>query len=79
MLGWRHAFGDLSPLSTLGLFRWQILLPCWETPIAGDALTVSAGFDLKVAARAKLGLIFSGQYGDGARESALTGNFNVSF
>ena len=78
MLGWRHAFGDLTPLSTLA-FSGGNPFAVLGTPIAGDALTVSAGFDLKVAARAKLGLIYSGQYGDGARESALTGNFNVSF
>ena len=78
MLGWRHAFGDLTPLSTLA-FSGGNPFAVLGTPIAGDALTVSAGFDLKVAARAKLGLIFSGQYGDGAREGALTGNFNVSF
>ena len=78
MLGWRHAFGDLTPLSTLA-FAGGDPFAVLGTPIAEDALTISAGFDLKISARAKLGLMYSGQFGDGARASALTGNLNVSF
>ena len=78
-LGWRHAFGDLTPLSTFAFAGGGDPFDVLGTPIAEDALTVSAGFDLEITARAKVGFTYLGQFGDGAQESALKSSLTVSF
>ncbi|BCG91070.1 hypothetical protein MesoLj113c_71800 [Mesorhizobium sp. 113-3-9] len=69
MLGWRHAFGDIKPLSTVtfaGGDRFTIA----GVPIGRDSALIEAGLDLLLAPNAKLGLSYTGQFGGGVDQGA---------
>jgi outer membrane autotransporter protein len=77
-LGWRHAFGDVTPTSTFA-FAGGNAFTIAGVPIARDAAVVEAGFDLKLAANATLGLSYSGQFGGGATDNGAKADLNVNF
>jgi fibronectin-binding autotransporter adhesin len=58
-LGWRHAFGDTVPLSTLA-FAGSDALTIAGVPIAKDSAVIEAGFDLSLSPSATLGLSYRG-------------------
>ncbi|QKC73434.1 autotransporter outer membrane beta-barrel domain-containing protein [Mesorhizobium loti] len=69
MLGWRHALGDITPLSTVtfaGGDRFTIA----GVPIGRDSALIEAGLDLLLAPNAKLGLSYTGQFGGGVDQGA---------
>jgi len=70
MLGWRHAFGDVTPLSTVAIAG---------VPIAMDAAVVEAGLDLPISVNATLGLSYSGQFGGGAVDNSAKVDLGVKF
>ncbi|WP_181173838.1 autotransporter domain-containing protein [Mesorhizobium sp. B2-3-12] len=78
MLGWQHAFGDTKPLSTLA-FAGSDTFTIAGVPIARDAAVIEAGFDLKMAANATLGLSYSGQFGGGSSDNGARVNLGVKF
>ncbi|HUG57588.1 MAG TPA: autotransporter domain-containing protein [Candidimonas sp.] len=73
-LGWRHAFGDVTPQSTQAFQGGQAFTVA-GAPIARDAALTELGIDIAVARHATLGLSYSGQFGGGNREQ--TGSLNV--
>ncbi len=77
-LGWRHAFGDVTPETTLG-FDPASAVALSGTPIAADALVTELGLDFAVGKSATLGVSYSGQYGDNAYENSAQANFAVQF
>jgi outer membrane autotransporter protein len=77
-LGWRHAFGDTTPLSTFA-FAGGEQFTIAGVPIARDAAIIEAGFDLKMAANATLGLSYSGQFGGGAIDNGAKVDLNIKF
>ncbi|MEH2513652.1 outer membrane autotransporter protein [Nitrobacteraceae bacterium AZCC 1564] len=77
-LGWRHAFGDVTPLATLA-FQSGSPFTLAGSPIARDALVTEAGLDLAVAPNAFLGVSWSGQFADQSHTNALKGNFSWRF
>ncbi|RUX25380.1 autotransporter outer membrane beta-barrel domain-containing protein [Mesorhizobium sp. M7A.F.Ca.US.011.01.1.1] len=78
MLGWRHAFGDTTPLSTLA-FAGGEAFTIAGVPIARDAALIEAGIDLKMSANATLGLSYSGQFGDGVVDQGGKIDLSVKF
>jgi outer membrane autotransporter protein len=70
-LGWRHAFGDLAPKSTLGFVAGGEPFVARGVPIAKDALAVQAGIDVDIAPNAKLSVLYDG-------ELAATGSDNAA-
>lgn len=68
-LGWRHAFGDVVPQSTMAFDGGQAFTVA-GTPIARNAALAELGVDVAVSRSATLGLNYSGQYGGGNREHA---------
>ncbi|WP_127814868.1 autotransporter domain-containing protein [Bordetella bronchiseptica] len=66
-LGWRHAFGDVQPASTLAFAGGQAFTVA-GTPIARNAALLGLGADVAVSRSLTLGLAYDGQYGDGNRE-----------
>ena len=78
MLGWRHAFGDVTPTSTFA-FAGGDAFTIAGVPIARDAPSIEAGFDLKMSANATLGLSYAGQFGGGATDNGAKANLNVKF
>jgi len=78
MFGWRHAYGDVTPLSTFA-FAGSYSFTIAGVPIARDAMLVEAGFDVQLAANATLGLSYAGQFGPGAFDNGFKASFGVKF
>jgi uncharacterized protein with beta-barrel porin domain len=48
-------------------------------PIAEDAAIVDLGLDIQTGAASRLGLTYSGQFGDGATSQAFKAAFSLAF
>ena len=77
-LGWRHAFGGVEPSSTVA-FAGGDSFTVYGAPIARDALLIEAGFDLAIAPKATLGLTYTGQIANGARDHGAKASLGVKF
>jgi outer membrane autotransporter protein len=78
MLGWRHAFGDVTPTSSFA-FAGGDLFTIAGVPVARDAAVVEAGLDLNMSANATLGLSYAGQFGSHTADNGAKANLNVRF
>ena len=78
MLGWRHAFGDTVPNSTHA-FAGGDAFTIAGTPIAEDALVLEAGLDVGLSQKTSLGLSYSGQIGNRARDHGFRADLSVKF
>jgi outer membrane autotransporter protein len=78
MIGWRHAFSDVTPDATFA-FAGGEPFAIAGAPIARDALALEADFDVKVGARSSLGIAYSGQIGDGAQDHSASARLTVNF
>lgn len=77
-LGWRHAFGDVTPLSTFALAGGSPFTVA-GVPIAQDAAVVDAGLDVAIARNATLGIAYTGQFANRATDQSIKGNFAIRF
>jgi outer membrane autotransporter protein len=78
-LAWQHAFGGLTPTANLAFQSAGIPFTVAGAPIARDAALVDAGFDLRVTARATLGVSYVGQLANTAQDHSVKGNFSWKF
>jgi outer membrane autotransporter protein len=78
MLGWRHAFGDVTPTSTLA-FAGGDAFEIAGVPLARDAAVIEAGLDVQLAASATLGLSYAGQFGGGTHDNGFKLDLGVRF
>jgi outer membrane autotransporter protein len=78
MVGWRHAFNDVTPDAVLS-FAGGAPFSIAGTPVARDALALEAGIDMKIGAHSSLGISYSGQIGDGAQDHSANAKLTVSF
>jgi outer membrane autotransporter protein len=78
-LGWRHAFGDVTPALAFSFASGGVPFTIAGVPIAKDSALVEAGLDLDVTSRAKLGIGYSGQLAGNAQDHAVKGNFLWKF
>lgn len=78
MFGWRHAYGDVTPLSTVA-FAGGDNFTIAGVPIARDAMLVEAGFDVQLAHNATLGLSYAGQFGPDAFDNGFKANLGIKF
>jgi outer membrane autotransporter protein len=77
-LGWQHAFGDTVPTIDLA-FAGSNPFGIAGVPIAEDAALVDLGLDIRAGASSKLGIAYSGQFGDGATAQSFKAAFSLSF
>ncbi|MES2032160.1 MAG: autotransporter domain-containing protein [Pseudomonadota bacterium] len=63
MLGWRHAFGDVTPTSIM-TFAGGSPFTVAGVPIAANAAVADLGFDINVTPNATLGVTYGGQCGN---------------
>ncbi len=77
-LGWRHAFGDVTPAARLA-FAGGASFGVEGVPIARNAVVVEAGFDLKVGKAFTVGAAYSGVLASGAHDHAFKGNLTYRF
>ena len=78
MLGWRHAFNDVTPDAAFSFVGGAPFVIA-GTPIARDALALEAGLDVQLGTHSSLGIIYSGQIGDGAQDHSANARLKVSF
>jgi len=76
-LGWRHAFGDVVPLSTMQFASGGDSFRITGTPIARNAAALDAGIDLALTSRATLGIAYGGQFGSGASDQSVRASFRL--
>ena len=77
-LGWRHAFGDTTPLATFA-FAGGSPFTVAGVPIAKNALVLDVGLDVAISRNTALGISYGGQYGGHAVNQSVRANFNVRF
>lgn len=77
--GWRHAFGDVTPLSALRFASGGDAFAIGGVPIAKDSAVIEAGLDLTVSPMGTLGLSYGGQFGSGVTDQVFRANFAVKF
>ena len=78
-LGWRHAFGDVTPLSPMRFAAGGNAFTIAGAPIARDAALIEAGLDLRLAPDATFGLSYNGQFASRAQDHGFKANLNVRF
>lgn len=78
MVGWRHAFGDVTPLSTLAFDNGDAFIVA-GAPIARNAAVVEAGLDFDIAPTAKLGVSYTGQFGSGVSDNGAKLDLSIRF
>jgi len=79
VLGWRHAFGDITPTSAYQFASGSSPFTVGGVPIAEDTALIEAGLDLHFMPMATFGIAYGGQFGDGATDQSFTANLNVRF
>ena len=77
-LGWRHAAGDIDPVSTAS-FVGSDAFTVAGAPIAKDTAIIEAGLDFALSKDATLGVSYSGQFGSGSQRNGFNAALKVSF
>ncbi|MEP7453673.1 autotransporter domain-containing protein [Phyllobacterium sp. SB3] len=78
MLGWNHAFGDVTPERELA-FAGGAPFSIEGLPIAKNAFAVEAGFDVGIGKSTTLGLAYTGQFSGDTRDNAVKADLTVKF
>ncbi|MDR7221548.1 autotransporter domain-containing protein [Aminobacter aminovorans] len=78
-LGWRHAFGDVTPASTVAFAAGGDSFTVHGAPIARDALLIEAGLDFAISPKANLAFSYNGQVANGARDHGVKASLGVKF
>jgi outer membrane autotransporter protein len=76
-LGWRHAFSDTA--SVTNSFASGDSFTVFGTPLASDALLVSAGAEIELAPNASLELSYSGEFSGSSTDHAISAMFRMEF
>ena len=77
-LGWRHAFGDVTPRTTMS-FEGSVSFTAAGVPIARDAAVLELGAEVAVSKRTTVGVGYNGQFGSGNRQNAATMDVRFRF
>jgi subtilase-type serine protease len=77
-IGWQHAYGDITPASTLA-FATGNAFSTSGVPIAEDTALVEAGVDFRLSRQATLGVSYTGQFGSGLTQNAVDAKLGVKF
>ncbi|NWE37109.1 autotransporter outer membrane beta-barrel domain-containing protein, partial [Pseudomonas gingeri] len=75
-VGLRHAFGDVTPETTMA-FEGSQPFTVAGAPIARNAAVTEVGADVAVSKNTTVGVSYNGQFGAGYQQNA--GNINVNW
>jgi outer membrane autotransporter protein len=70
-IGWRHAYGDVTPEATMA-FQGSQSFSIVGAPIARDAAVLRLGASMAVAKRTTVGVSYGGQFGNGSSQNSGT-------
>lgn len=79
MLGWRHAFGDRDPSDDVRFISGGSAFGVDGLPVAQNSAVLDAGVELAISAGVRLGVSYSGQIGDGAKDSGVNSQLSLEF
>lgn len=79
MVGWRRAFGDLTPFTSVALPGATGFSDIAGVAVAKNAAVLQLGMDFAFSPRATFGVSYGGQFGGKARDQSVKANLNVSF
>jgi len=77
-LGWRHAMGDTTPLSTHAFSAGDAFTVA-GAPVAKDALQLEAGVKMAITPSASVGVSYDGQVSGSAQQHGVKAGFSFSF
>ncbi|EXL03732.1 hypothetical protein BG36_11475 [Aquamicrobium defluvii] len=78
-VGWRHAFGDMTPDAAMRFAGAGNPFTVGGFPIARNSAVIEAGLDYAISPNATLGLTYGRQFGSGSIDHSVKANFNVVF
>lgn len=78
MVGWRHAFGDVTPFAAQA-FAGSQPFTIAGTPLARDSALLEAGLDFAFSPATTLGLAYQGQLASGAQDHGVKANLALKF
>ena len=78
LLGWSHAFDDVTPEAKLAFASGQPFT-VQGLPVAQDMGVVEAGFDVGIGENTTLGLTYNGQFSSQASDNAVKADLTVRF
>jgi outer membrane autotransporter protein len=78
MLGWRHAFGQVTPAAQMGLAGSEAFA-IDGVPLAHDVMVLDVGLALPVTHDASISLAYNGQVGHRVVDSGFRGGFVWTF
>ncbi len=78
-LGWRHAFGDVTPLSIMRFAGGGDAFTIGGVPIAQDVAAIDAGLDYAMSPDTALSISYGAQFGSNVSDQSIRGNFNWKF
>ncbi|ATA56775.1 hypothetical protein CKY39_28815 [Variovorax boronicumulans] len=79
MVGWRRAYGDLTPFTSVALPGATGFSDIAGVAVAKNAAVLQLGMDFAFSPRATFGVSYGGQFGGKARDQSVKANLNVSF
>ncbi|MGO4713755.1 autotransporter domain-containing protein [Bradyrhizobium sp. 2TAF24] len=77
-LGWRHAFGDITPLATVA-FAGGSPFGVAGLPIGRDVAVAGAGLDVKLTETTLFSIAYDGQFDARLSDQSVKGNLSVRF
>jgi outer membrane autotransporter protein len=77
-LGWRHAYGSITPSSTLS-FGGGDSFTVDGVPIARNLAVIGAGISTPITPDVTFGINYSGQVGGGTMDQGISGNLDWRF
>jgi len=78
-LGWQHAFGDVTPVSTQYFAAGGSAFTVSGLPLAVDSLLVEAGLHMTLSDSVALDAAYAGQFGDGTSQNGVNATLRVAF
>jgi subtilase-type serine protease len=78
MVGWQHAFGDVTPLANLVLVGGSPFTVS-GVPIARNSALVEVGLDVRLSEKVSLGATYTGQFASGTQDQAVRANVTLDF
>ncbi len=79
MVGWRHAFDDVTPTSTHPFVGGGNAFTVAGVPVARDAAVIEAGLDFALTPSAVIGVTYGGQFGSGIVDQSFKASFSAKF